>query len=131
MSRSLSMENAPHPPLSSQDQIRIGRRGSLRFSLPYDASTSSTLNCAGIRLANGNARRVILMNDATIVGLQPSAHTQTPSLERAIVIHLRNGAIRIRPLSRTLETPGSILKLGRPRVLNGLSLIVTLVAGVV
>ena len=120
-----------HTLLASQDQIRLGRRGNMHFTLPNSASTSATLDFAGIRLANGNARRVILMDDALVIGPQRTAHIQSLSMERAMVIHLSNGQLRIRPMSRTMDTPGSIIALDHPHDLDGLSLVVTSVTGVV
>ena len=117
--------------LTGGDQIRLGRRGTMQFSLPNAASTSATLDFAGIRLAGGNARRVILMDDAIVIGPQPSAHIQSLSLERSMVIHWRDGQLRIRPMSRSLETPGTPLSLDRPHDIDGLSLVVTQVSGVV
>lgn len=117
--------------LTSKDQIRIGRRGSMQFTLPNAASTSATLDFAGIRLSTGNARRVILMDDSIVIGPQPSAHIQSLSLERAMVMHWRNGELRIRPMSRALETEGSVLAIDRPHDIDGLSLVVTKVTGVV
>jgi hypothetical protein len=115
--------------LASQDKIRLGRRGSMHFALPNSASTSAALDFVGIRLAAGNARRVILMDDALVIGPQPSAHIQALSMERAMVIHWRNGELRIRPLSRSMETAGSVLEIDRPHDLDGLSLVVTKVIG--
>ena len=117
--------------LSSQDQIRIGRRGSMQFTLPNAASTSAMLDFAGVRLSAGNARRVILMDDSLVIGPQPSAHIQSLSLERAMVLHWRDGALRIRPMSRAMETEGAVLGLDQPHDIDGLSLVVTRVSGVV
>ena len=117
--------------LNSGDQVRLGRRGSMQFSLPNSASTSAALDFAGIRLANGNARRVILMEDAIVIGPQPSAHIQSLSLERAMVIHWRDGELKLRPMSRSMDTTGATLTLDRPHDIDGLSLVVTQVSGVV
>jgi len=114
--------------LTGGDQIRIGRRGSMQFSLPNAASTSATLDFAGVRLANGNARRVILMDDAIVIGPQPSAHIQSFSLERAMVIHWRDGQLRLRPMSRAMDAPGATLAMDRPHDVDGLSLVVTQVS---
>lgn len=114
--------------LTGGDQIRIGRRGSMQFSLPNAASTSATLDFAGVRLANGNARRVILMDDAIVIGPQPSAHIQSFSLERAMVIHWRDGELRLRPMSRAMDAPGATLEMDRPHDVDGLSLVVTQVS---
>ena len=111
--------------LTSGDNVRIGRRGSMQFSLPNAASTSATLDFAGIRLASGNARRVILMDDAIVIGPQPSAHIQSLSLERAMVIHYRDGELKLRPMSRSTDTPGTTLALDQPHDVDGLSLVVT------
>ncbi len=117
--------------LNSQDQIRVGRRGSLQFALPNSASTSATIDFAGIRLASGNARRVILMDDSLIIGPQPSAHIQSLAMERTMVLHWRDGELRIRPLSRHSDSTGATIELDRPHDVDGLSLVVTSVAGVV
>lgn len=117
--------------LTSQNQVRLGRRGSMHFALPNSASTSATLDFVGLRLVGGNTKRVILMDDAIVVGPQPSAHIQSLSMERSMVIHFRNGELRIRPLSRTTETQGSVLALDRPHDLDGLSLVITNASGLV
>ena len=114
--------------LTSHDQVRLGRRGSMQFSLPNAASTSAALDFAGIRLASGNARRVILMDDSLVIGPQSSAHIQSLSLERAMVIHWRDGELRIRPMSRSMESSSDILALDRPHDIDGLSLVVTRVS---
>lgn len=113
--------------LANQDQIRVGRRGSMQFARPNSASTSAMIDFAGIRLAAGNARRVILMDDSIVIGPQPSAHIQSLALERAMVIHWRNGELRIRPMSRSMETEGNILAMNQPHDIDGLSLVVTAV----
>lgn len=115
--------------LASQDQIRIGRRGSMHFALPNSASTSAALDFVGVRLSAGNARKVILMDDALVIGPQPSAHIQSLSMERAMVIHWRNGELRIRPMSRSTEAGGAVLELDRPHDVDGLSLVVTKASG--
>ena len=117
--------------LSGQEQMRIGRRGSMQFSLPNAASTSAVLDFAGVRLGTGNARRVILMDDSLVIGPQPSAHIQSLSLERAMVVHWKDGTLKIRPLSRMFEADGATIALDRSHDIDGLSLVVTSASGVV
>lgn len=117
--------------LNHGDQIRIGRRGSMQFGLPNAASTSATIDFAGIRLATGNTRRVILMDDSLVIGPQSSAHIQSLSLDRSMVLHWRNGELRMRPLNRSVENEGVLLQMNQPQEIDGLSLVVTEAKGLV
>ncbi len=117
--------------LADQDEIRLGRRGAVKFSRPCAASTSALLEFRGVRPAHGNSRRVVLMDDALVLGPQPAAHIRVSPLERAMVLHLRDGVLRIRPMSRNGETPGIPIEMNRAHDVNGLSLVVTEVGGVV
>lgn len=117
--------------LNHGDQIRIGRRGSMQFSLPNAASTSATIDFAGIRLATGNTRRVILMDDSLVIGPQSSAHIQSLSLARSMVLHWRDGELRMRPLNRSVEQEGIAIQMNQPHDIDGLSLVVTEAKGLV
>ena len=116
--------------LANQDRIQLGRRGSIEFLRPCAASTSAVLDFRGVRLAHGNHRRVILMDDALVLGPQPAAHVHVPQLQRAMVLYTRNGELRMRPMSRVGENAGVPVEMGRPQDLDGLSLVVTEVVGV-
>lgn len=111
--------------LNDGSKVRLGRRGQLEFVVPNAASTSAAIDLQGIRMATGNVRRVILMDDELVVGPQKSAHVRSPALERSMVLHWRDGELRIRPMMRATDADSRVLVMNRPHHLDGLSLVVT------
>jgi hypothetical protein len=114
--------------LHNGSQIRLGRRGVLDFTTPNAASTSAAIDLRGVRMGSGHVRRVILMDHDLVLGPQKSAHIRSPSLERAMVLHWRDGELNIRPMKRTTHADSTVLAMHQPHHVDGLSLVITDVA---
>lgn len=114
--------------LNNGSHIRLGRRGVLEFSIPNAASTSAAIDLRGLRMPTGNVRRVLLMDDDLVIGPQKSAHIRSAALERSMVLHWRDGELRIRPMARATVADSRVLAMDTPHHLDGLSLVITEVA---
>ena len=114
--------------LHNGSQIRLGRRGALEFTTPNAASTSAAIDLRGVRMGSGHVRRIILMDDDLVIGPQKSAHIRSSSLERAMVLHWRDGELRIRPMMRMTHSDSKVLAMHQPHHVDGLSLVITEVA---
>jgi hypothetical protein len=82
--------------LASGDKIALSSRCRLKFVVPNAASTSAVLNLSGTRLPRGDARRVILLDRAVIIGPGPSAHIRADQLAAPTVLHVRDDRLFVR-----------------------------------
>jgi hypothetical protein len=77
--------------LASGDQIRLTPRCRIRFELPHPASTTAVLTVSGTRLPGSDARRVILMDRAMVMGPGPGTHVRADALqEPAVLVAVEN-----------------------------------------
>ena len=65
------------------------------------------------------------MDDALVLGPQPSAHVRVPQLERSMILYSRDGILRLRPMSRVADNIGVPIAINHSHDLDGLSFVVT------
>lgn len=82
--------------LQDGDRIALGPRCHLKFTKPNAASTTAVLHLTGSRLPKGDARRVILMDQAVVIGPGRSAHVRADRLSEPVVLHVRSGRLLAR-----------------------------------
>lgn len=82
--------------LSDGDQISLGPRCVVKFTLPSAASTSAVLHLSGCRLPGGDARRVILMDKSIVLGPGSLAHIRADQMDAPAVLHIRDGRLLVR-----------------------------------
>ena len=107
------------------DRIALSRRINLRFKIPYAASATAVIDLAsGTRSALGNIRRVLLMDDAFVIGPQPTSHIQATQAERSVVVSWRDGKLQVHT-QQAGKPPevAIILEPHRPVTMDGLSLV--------
>src|SRR5207244_2143048 len=66
--------------LAGGDQIALSPRCRIKFELPHPASTSAVLTLSGARLPSSDARRVILLDRAMVLGPGANAHMRADGL---------------------------------------------------
>jgi len=91
----LLVNNAPFTRklLSNGDTIALSARGRLKFAMPNAASATAVVRMAGLRLPSGDAREVILLDHALVIGPGAAAHIRMDALTAPIVLHVHDGRL--------------------------------------
>ncbi len=109
--------------LTGGDQIALSPRCRLKFEVPHPASTSAVLSVSGTRLPGCDARRIVLMDRAMVMGPGQQAHIRADALGEAavLVVHderlmCRTGeavTVEDRPMDRVHGLPvGARIRVG-------------------
>lgn len=79
--------------LADGDRIPLSARCSLRFAQPHAASPSAVLHLGSGRLPHGDARRIILMDKAFVIGPGTGSHVRADMMSQPLVLHMRDGRL--------------------------------------
>jgi hypothetical protein len=76
------------------------------------------------RMAAGTARRIVLMDEAVIVGSSSDSHIVVPEADGQVILRNRNGQLEMYAQSNSGRSPhlglGNILHVGKPVTLNSI-----------
>lgn len=119
----VSGTNVTRKLLRSGDVIALSTRCRLKFSLPHPASPTAVLTLHGTRLPNSDARHIVLMDRALVLGPGPSAHVRADLLREAAILVVQNDRLQCRtgepvtvndgPMDRTAGLPlGQRVRIG-------------------
>ena len=111
--------------LSDGDRVTIAGRISFRFHKPHAASNTAVLELStSTRMAFGTARRIVLMDEAIIIGSSSDSHIVVPDAEGQVIVSNRNGRLELFAQSGWGKAPMAALKNelqpGQPVSLNSI-----------
>ena len=116
--------------LSDGDRITLGPRCSMRFRQPNPATATALLELSAARLPRADARTVVLLSDAMVLGPGRSAHLRADALAEPIVLHVHDGVLCWRPQHGPAGHGGTAdgatpIVMGRPTRVGPLRMVVT------
>lgn len=79
--------------LAGGDSVELSPRCRIKFELPHPASTSAVLSISGVRIPGSDARRVVLLDKAMVMGPGPGAHVRADALREPAVLMVRDGRL--------------------------------------
>jgi hypothetical protein len=111
--------------LSNGDRVTAAGRISFRFHKPHAASNTAVLELSSsTRMAFGTARRIVLMDEAIIVGSSSDSHIVVPNAEGQVILSNQNGRLELFAQSGWNQAPVAALKNelrpGQPVSLNSI-----------
>ena len=111
--------------LRSGDKIELARNARFTFQLPNPASTTAVFALSsGTRLPRADIRKIILFDDALVLGPAASAHIRCPDLAREIVLVYRDGEV-LAQLRRGGERTNVPLALNQTIEVDALSMVLS------
>jgi hypothetical protein len=114
--------------LAHEDRISLGPRCDLKYLLPNAASTTAVIELSGARLPRADTRKIILLDDSLIIGPNRSAHIRADEMEKAMVLHLRDGRLHHRRGGRAdgHKAGGAVpIPMGEPTSVGGATVVLT------
>jgi tetratricopeptide (TPR) repeat protein len=107
------------------DRVTAAGRVSFRFHKSHAASNTAVIELStSTRMAAGTARRIVLMDEAVIVGSSSDSHIVVPEADGQVILRNRNGQLEMYAQSNSGRSPhlglGNILHVGKPVTLNSI-----------
>jgi hypothetical protein len=112
--------------LSDGDRITAAGRISFRFHKPHAASNTAVLELStSTRMATGTARRIVMMDEAIIIGSNSGSHIVVPDAEGQLILSNRNGRLEMFAQSGWNQALGAaalgkVLQPGKPVSMNSI-----------
>jgi hypothetical protein len=120
--------------LSSGDRVTAAGRIAFRFHKPHAASSTAVLELStSTRLACGTARRIVLMDEAIVIGSSADSHIVVPEAEGQVIVSNHNGRLELFAQSGWNQSPVAALRNelhpGQPVSLNSVRAVMLPIQG--
>ena len=77
--------------LAHGDKVELSPRCLFKFKLPHAASTTAVLELTGARMARGDVKRVIMLDQQMMLGSGPACHVRADGAEQPVLLLVRDG----------------------------------------